>query len=960
VTPERWKEVSRLYEAARARPVPERDAFLAQACGDDAPLRREVESLLDQPTSPPHLEHVSPSVVAQALGDGPKPSLTGQRFGAYLVGERIDSGGMGDVYRARDTQLGRDVAIKVLQPALGSDPGHLARFEREARLLAALDHPHIGTIYGVEESGGTRALVLALVEGKTLAERLARGALPIGEALDYARQIADALEAAHDKGIIHRDLKPANIKITPNGVVKVLDFGLAKALGPADADAPAGSPTKTMGLSQEGVILGTAAYMSPEQARGQAADKRADVWAFGCVLYEMLTGYPAFAGATISDTIAAILGRDVDWRRLPHGTPPSVRRLLRRCLAKERERRMRDIGDAKLDLDDANEPVATVRPRTRPLLLWIAATAGSAALAAALMSSWRDVESPTPPVVRFSLSGDRTLRDLAISPDGQDLVYGTQQGLYRRSMSDSVARLIPGTEGSGAARPVFSPDGQSIAYFSGTEAIGGAIKTVAITGGAAVSHLPMDFPPFGMRWSDQGIFFGRSFGKERKGVMRLVPGGAGGELLIPTGQEFAQSPQMLPDGQTVLFTLGSAPNGWDKARIVVQSLTSGERKTLIEGGSDGRYLPTGHIVYGVATSLFAVPFDAHRLQVTGSPVRVVDGVRRSPSPGSGASDFAVSQSGALVYVPAGAPASYQLAIVDRGGSARPLPFPPDAYRYPRLSRDGALLTVGTQRDDESIVWVGEVAGRALRRLTVSGRNRFPLWSADDTHITFQSDREGDKGIFWHRADGTGATERLTTAAAGTSHVPEAWSPSGRHLVFRVESGPVYSLWVYSVEKRQTAPFGGVETSIPPNAVFSPDGQWVAYDSREADKFAILVQPFPPTGTKYHVADGGILPAWSRSGRELFFFRGSAEFNFVSIVSRPVLTAEAPVHLWDQGPNRALIHGQDPHRGFDPTADGKFLSLVPATPNPDANATQVHIVLNWFEELEQTGRRTTTR
>ena len=955
MTPERWKQVSRLYEAARARPGHERGAFLAEACGGDSPLRREVESLLDQPTSPPYLEGLRPAAVTRAMSDdGPKPALTGRRFGAYLVGERIDSGGMGDVYRARDTQLGRDVAIKVLQPAFASNPDRLARFEREARLLAALDHPHIGTIYGVEESDGTRALVLALVEGNTLAERLARGALPMGEALEVAHQIADALDAAHDKGIIHRDLKPANIKITPSGVVKVLDFGLAKALGPADADASdlARSPTLTMGGTQEGVIMGTAAYMSPEQARGQPADKRADIWAFGCVLYEMLSGRPVFGGETVSDTITAILGKDVAWSALPAATPPSVRRLLRRCLTRERERRMRDIADAKLDLEDANELVAGAPPRPRRRLPWVAAIVSAAALAGAA-TYWLNGEPNAPLVVRFSLSEEPILSDAALSPDGRHLVYGTLQGLYRRSMSDPVARLIPGTEGDGASNPAFSPDGQSIAYFSGTQAFGGAIKTVAVSGGAAVSQLTMDYSPYGMSWSEQGIIFGRSFGKGQKGVVRVVPGGAREEVLIPIGEEFVHGPQMLPDGQTVLFTLASgvAANRWDRARIVAQSLTTGERTTLIDGGGDGRYVPTGHIVYAVANSLFAVPFDDRRLQVTRSPVRVVEGVRRRGSQASGAADFALSRSGALAYVPA-PPVSRQLAIIDRGGAVRQLQFPSAAYQYPRISPDGTRLTVETQGDDESIVWVGELSGNALRRLTFSGRNRFPIWAADGERITFQSDRQGDEGIFWQRADGSGATERLTTAATGTSHIPEVWSPSGRHLLFRVESGPTYSLWMYSLEKREAAPFGGVESSIPPNAVFSPDGQWVAYESREADKFLISVQPFPPTGTKYQVVDGGIFPVWSRNGREVFFFRGSNQFTFVNVVSRPVVSAGVPVHLWGEGPNRAMMHGRDAHRGFDPTADGTFLSLVPATPKSDADATQVHVILNWFEELEQ--------
>jgi serine/threonine protein kinase len=349
MTPERWKQISRIYEGARLRDGSDRIAFLTEACAGDASLQREVQALIDQPTSPEGLERLTPSAIAHAMANDDSGGLTGRRFGVYLVRERIGVGGMGEVYRASDTRLGRDVAIKVLPQAFATDPDRLARFEREARVLASLDHPHIGTILGVEERDGVRALVLGLVEGDTLAERIARGPIPLADALEYARQIADALEAAHEKGVIHRDLKPSNVKITSTGVVKVLDFGLAKAEPLSSSEGLAAAVTAT----SSGVVLGTVAYMSPEQARGHAVDKRADIWAFGCVFFEMLTGRDAFAGLTPSDTVAAILERDPDLRALPTTTPPSVERLLKRCFEKDPKRRLRDIGEARVDIDDA-------------------------------------------------------------------------------------------------------------------------------------------------------------------------------------------------------------------------------------------------------------------------------------------------------------------------------------------------------------------------------------------------------------------------------------------------------------------------------------------------------------------------------------------------------------------------------------------------------------------------------
>jgi serine/threonine protein kinase len=962
MTPERWKQISQLYEAAHSRPASERSAFLMEACASDEELRRDVRSLLDQATSLKALEGLIPAFAEQVMGDDVGANMVGRRFGACLVHERIAVGGMGEVYRARDTRLGRDVAIKVLPPAFANDADRLARFEREARVLAALDHPHIGAIHGIEESDATsssgapiKALVLAFIEGETLADRIARAPLSIREALEYARQIASALEAAHDKSIVHRDLKPGNIKITPAGNVKVLDFGLAKADGVTSVDAPG----KTARGTRTGIVMGTPAYMSPEQMRGQAVDKRTDIWAFGCVLFEMLTGRAAFAAETVSDTVAAILDKDVNWSLMPEATPIAVRRLLPRCLAKESSRRLRDIGDAKLDLEDVNDtqPVVlnVVPARTRLPMLWVVA-AGAALAGALVVWFWRNVDSigPAPSVVRFSepidLADILQFPDIALSPDGKMLVYAAEQGLYVRSMSDREARSIPGTEGPrdnvGTSNPAFSPDARSIAFFSGSASYGGAIKMIDAGGGVAESLLRMDFPPCGMSWSNDGIIFGRCFGKGQKGVLRVRPGSPE-ELLIPTADEVVHGPQMLPDGRTILFTLASslADDRWDKARVVVQSLVSGERKTLIQGGSDARYLQNGRIVYAIGEALWAVPFDLRRLEVTGQPVRVVEGVRRANPVMSGAASFAISNMGTLGYISSPPPALYDLAQIDRAGNIKRFEFPSGAYQNLRVSPDGKHVALGTKVGDEYVISVGDLTGSpALRRLTFHGRNRFPIWSADGARVTFQSDRDGDAGIFWQLTDGTGSTERLTTAPEATSHEPEAWSPSGEHLLFRVARGPRYSLWAYSLKARQATPFGDIESPIPPNAAFSKDGRWVAYSSRDADKFLIFVQPFPATGAKYQVNEGGIFPAWSPDGRELFYFHGASEFGVVKILQNPVPAVGTSTNLWPAG----LV----PASRVEPTEDGKFMTLIRAKQSSARNVEQLHVVLDWFEELEQ--------
>ncbi|MEO8348112.1 MAG: protein kinase, partial [Acidobacteriota bacterium] len=620
--------------------------------------------------------------------------MIGSNLGHYHIEEKIGEGGMGEVYRARDSVLRREVAVKVLPSIFASDPERLARFEREAHLLASLSHPNVGAIHGFEESGGVRFLVLELVPGETLAERLSGGPLPVAEALEVCRQIAEALEAAHEKGIIHRDLKPANVKITPQGKVKVLDFGLAKAFDTVSSDAVdrSQSPTITTGATQQGVILGTAAYMSPEQARGKAMDRRTDIWSFGCVLYEALTGKSAFVGETVSDTLAGILTREPEWDRLPVSTPANVRALLRRCLRKEPERRLRDVGDARIELEEALSGAAdTAAPATaRPS----AARVGVAALAglvlgavAAWIAGSRFGRQPAviAPVARFSipLPAKSTLftgiHSIALSPDGSLLAFAAQSGgqrqLYLRRLDDLESKPIAGTEGG--IEPFFSPDGQWIGFW---HPVSRALKKVALSGGAPLTLCETD------------VLYGASWGADDTIVFSpTVPGGlarvpaAGGKVEPVTKLDLDKNErdhryaQILPGGKAVLFTIADSKiDSYDDARIAVQSLETGERKILVEGGTLGRYSPSGHLLYVRAGNLLAVPFDLARLAVTGPPVPVLKGVFESVNQGS--AHFDVARNGSLAYVPGGAEGAERTVVwVDRQGKAEPLPLPQRAY-----------------------------------------------------------------------------------------------------------------------------------------------------------------------------------------------------------------------------------------------------------------------------------------
>jgi serine/threonine-protein kinase len=816
----------------------------------------------------------------------------GVRLGPYEILSPLGAGGMGEVYHARDTRLDRDVAIKVLPDAVASDPDRIARFEREAKTLAALNHPNIAQIHGVEESGPVRALVMEFVDGDTLADRIAQRPIPLNDALLIARQIAEALEAAHEQGIIHRDLKPANVKVRPDGTVKVLDFGLAKALEPTGAMSASASISPTItspAMTQLGMLLGTAAYMSPEQARGKAVDKRADIWAFGCVVFEMLTGTRAFPGDDVTDTLAAVVRAEPEWSLVPGNLSPTLLAFLKRSLQKDPKQRVGDIRDVRLALEGAFDtapqglaaaPAPPVRhgPWRRALL-----AVASAALVGFLTGAavWESRPSlPHQAVTRFTYRlpdgqqfSNTGRQAVAISSDGTQILYAADQRVYVWSLSESEPRPIQGVEvapGEGT-NPVFSPDGRQIAFRSGVDQ---TLKRIDVRGGAAVTICPAA-APLGVNWGPGGILFGQS----GKGVMRVSPKGGEPELLVAVkGDEVAHGPEMLPGGKAVLFSLANNntddTNRWDKAKIVVQTLKSGERKTLIEGGSDARYLSTGHLVYAVQGVVYAVPFDLNHLKVTGGPVPIIQGVLRSTgSVATGTAQFSVSSDGSLVYIPGPVSTSssqFSLARVDRKGTVEPLKLPPAPYDHPRVSPDGKRVVYTIDDGKDSNVWTYDLSETTapLKLTTFGGRNQFPIWSSNSERVAYQSDHSGDLGIFWQRADGTDQPTQLTKPQAGTSHAPETWAPDGDEFLFRAVKGYSVSLWMYLMKDKKAVPFDNVESLGPTNAIFSPDGHWVAYSAGPLPQsITIFLEPFPANGVRHQISVG-TQPLWSRNGNEL--------------------------------------------------------------------------------------------
>jgi serine/threonine-protein kinase len=894
---------------------------------------------------------------------------------------------MGEVYRASDTKLNRDVALKILPDIVAQDPERLGRFKREAQLLAALNHPHIGAIYGFDEAGDRHFLVLELIDGETLAERIARGPLPVPEALAIANQIAEALELAHEKGIIHRDLKPANVKITADGKVKVLDFGLAKAMEKGSATGEPGSaramnsPTLSLMATEAGLILGTAAYMSPEQAKGFATDQRTDVFSFGCVLYEMLSGRKAFDADTATETLAAVLLREADLNALPGDLHPGLRALVVRCLEKNPKRRWHAIGDVRYEIEAivANPqgassappvsvsatPAAMPRPlwkRALPVLLTAVVAAGVAGLVERLRPT------PTATVVRFPfvLPDDQSfpLRAgnalVAISPDGASLVYAANRQLYVRAVGEMEARPIPGTL-LDAIYPFFSPDGQWIGFVSVQER---TLKKIAATGGASVTLCKSEGFVEGASWDGDAIVFAQN----GKGIFRVSANGGEPEVIAATSaSEAVYGPQLIDGGKAVLFTVTSEAGSsrWDKAQIVVQSIGAGDRKVIVRGGSDARYIAgTGHLVYALGGTLLAVPFDARRREVRGGPIPVVDQVARAGNAAtqSAVAHYAVSPAGALAYVPgtgATTPTTpTALALVERGGAVHRLELPPQPYVHPRLSPDGKQIAVGTDDGKDAVVWVYDLkAGGSPRRLTFGGRNQFPIWSPDERYITFQSDREGDAGIYRQPADGSGGAERLTRAETGVRHEPESWSPDGTTLTFNLVRGSNQGVWTVSMDgDRKPKEFVDTPAGVEKHSTFSPNGRWLAYMSTGisgAGATEIYVQPFPATGAKYQIStDEGRAPLWSRDGRQLFYHQVTTNtLVVVEVRTEPSFTFGKLTPL----PIEGTIH-PIAQRNYDVTPDGKQLLVVLPVASARKDSTtrptqQINVVLNWFEELK---------
>ena len=896
--------------------------------------------------------------------------MVGTTISHYKVLEKIGEGGMGVVYRATDTKLNRDVALKILPEQFASDSQRMARFQREAEVLASLDHPNIGQIYGIEEAGQTKALVLQLIEGPTLADKIAQGLIPVEEALKIALQMAEGLEAAHEKGVIHRDLKPANIKITPEGQVKILDFGLAKALEgvtPPDANLSQ-SPTLTAAATQAGVILGTAAYMSPEQAKGQAVDKRSDIFAFGALLYEMLTGKRAFAGGDVSDTVAAVLRLEADWKALPKDVPPVLANFLRLCMHKEPRQRIHDVADVRLALEGVFEVSAaqvnatSMVPVPRPRSVWqrAAPLLVTAVLAAALggVAVWRLMPAGThalQPVTRFTLGpagvgpqgGGAGRHVVVFSPQGTHLVYWAKNQLYLHSI-DQLDEAIPirGTEG--AREPFFSPDGQQVGFYSQ-----GQLKRVSVSGGAPVT-LGDAINPHGTSWGADGMI---RYGQGPQGIWQVPAAGGTPEQLIGVEEgEKAHGPQLLPGGEWMLLTiLPSGVGSWDQAHIVMQSLETGERIVLIEGGRDARYLSTGHLVYGLNAVLLAVPFDVGERRVTGGPAPLVEGVMDADIR-TGAMHFSVSAHGSLVYLQGTSGENRMLLWMDREGREEPLPVDPLEYAYPRVSPDGTGIAVNISSSGALDVYVYELARDALTQLTFDPAGaRYALWTPDSRRVVFYSSRDGG-GLFSKAVDGTGMVERLTTSTA--VQVPYSWSADGRTLVFeQTSSNPNESdVYVLSLDGEPTTTPLLQASAGEREPVVSPHGQWVAYTLWEGGRTDVYVRPYPNVEDgRWRVStDGGISPLWSPDGRQLFFI-SQGQAMAVPVETDPTFRPGTPKVMFDL-PRYYRSGRSRMYREWDIAPDGERFLLV----NPgevevtDAGTTepQMIVVQNWFEELKE--------
>jgi serine/threonine protein kinase/Tol biopolymer transport system component len=876
-------------------------------------------------------------------------SMIGKSLHHYEITAEIGRGGMGEVYQAKDTKLGRDVAIKVLPEEFALDTDRVARFQREAKLLASLNHPNIAAIYGLEESEGTHFLVMELIEGDTLRDRIKAGPIPVEEALKLALQMAEALEAAHEKGVIHRDLKPANIKVTPDGKVKILDFGLAKAYaGDPENISPMDSPTISAAATQQGVILGTAAYMSPEQARGKPVDRRADIWAFGVVLYEMLTGKTAFQGEDVSVTLASVITSDANLTLLPPNIHPRVREVVNRCLQKDMRKRYSGIGDARYEIEQTlsdpsgvfSQPSQTLKPRKRLKLSipWVAA-----AIVVAGVAVW--ILKPAPPpepkkVMRFDydLPEDQEfsrnpvggLESIAVSPEGSHFVYPTPDGLYLRSVGEWDARLIPGTDGNSIS-PFFSPDGNSLGYFAAEE---GKLKNVSIGGGAAVSICEAQ-SAFNPRWNEDDTII---YGTIGQGIKRVSKDGGSPETLVEPEGFALFSPQILPDGKSLLYCRLQNNVGM----ILIHSLESGETRELFEG-QDPRFLQTGHLVYRLESNLLAVPFDPDTLEVGGQR-SIVEGV----------GPFSISDEGTMVFIPwTGGPFGGESILVwmDREGHEEPLALPPGIYEVVSLSPDGTRLALEIDLDGTYDIHIWDIAQENLRRLTFNSSSSDPVWSPDSNQIIFCSFREGTPSIFRKAADGTGGEEQL--ASIPDENIwPYSITSDGNTLFFVNRKTDVdLNIGMLSMDGDEHTPKLLLQeeyTECDPQ--ISPDGRWLAFTSREFGSREIIVRPFPDIneGMWQVSTNGGRWPVWSPDGSELFYMGPegtmsvSVEAGSAFQWSNPELLIPAPSGLWDIHPDKRLDKRFLVQKSVGMTEEG----------SEGGFPRKIKVIVNLLEELKE--------
>jgi Tol biopolymer transport system component len=942
---DRWRRVEELYHQALTCDESQRATFLRQACADDEALRRDVESLLKhEGTAAGFLAAPALEVAAQAMAEDPAAFFTGRRFGSYTIHSPLGAGGMGEVYRARDSKLGRDVAIKVLPRIFTADPDRLARFEREARILAALNHPHIGAIYGLEDAEGELGLVLELVEGPTLQDRLATGPLEIKTALTSARQIAEALEAAHEKGIIHRDLKPANIKLSHDNNVKVLDFGLATALSSDGTGRDLSHlPTITATNLRVGQIVGTPAYMSPEQARGHAIDKRTDIWAFGCVLFEMLTGHVMFRGATISDTIAALLEREPEWDALPAPTPAGIRQLLRRCLDKDPICRLHDIADARIEIDDVlsgrqqNGPAAQVPAGSRQRLAWAPAVA-LIILTAATIGVWTLRPLPAAPEAWLEINTPSTRNaSVAISPDGLKIVYAAnsagQSQLWLRSLDSPSARPLPGTEQ--ASSPFWSFNSRSIGFFADNK-----LKLMDIDGGSVKTLMPVGPKPLGGAWNGDGtIIFSANGGRP---IFRVSA--EGGEPSAATRFESPQqtnhsSPQFLPDGRHFLFFVTGSP---EASGVYIGQLDGLDTKRLFHADAPAVSTASGHLLFIREGKLLAQDFNPHRLELTGGPFPVAEHV-------AAGTVLSASAAGPIVYrTPSVDSGQRQFVWVNRSGLEMERVIYPDiASLGPSLSPDGRRIAVFRFANGNNDIWSYDTGRRAWDRLTFSDSSDdiFPLWSPDGSRIVFGS-RRGELNLYRKLLSGPPGGEELLLSTLQPKF-PMDWSRDGSFLLYD-SFDPKRGVDIWALPLRGNGkPFEVVRTDFNERlAQFSPDGTWIAYQSDKTGRFEIYVQPFPGPGGEARVSiDGGAQVRWNSNGRELFYIAADDQLMAVPIrfvSSGTAVEPGTPVGLFATNVGSTAINTN--RQQYAPSPDGQ--SFMMNSVLGEASTSSTTVILNW--------------